>query len=124
MYKLILLPIFLLSSFSHAEDCETTIAYNKAAREIYSQVRIEVRQSYKECSESMHSAFAWKAIAECKKKGLGKGVSGGCAHLLNHGGYSMEKIDISHCDIFKVSKEDEKRYRQELLKKIDVQKCK
>ena len=123
--KLLVTTVLLVSFTTHGnETCSVTEEYGEARLKAFSQAMEKVHYSYNTCSDSMHAAYYWKAIAMCRQEGLGQNIGGGCAHLVGNGSYPSEKIDISHCEIFRASPEVEKQYFEELLNKITVQKCK
>ena len=114
---------FSTFAFDKSESCELTNEYKEARKNIYFAVK-KIHDSYNQCRSAIQSAYYWEAVAACAKEGLGKNIGGGCGHLVSNGDYPMEQADKSHCDIFKVSREVEKKYKQELFNQLTVAKCK
>ncbi|NRA85476.1 MAG: hypothetical protein HRU22_17390 [Gammaproteobacteria bacterium] len=121
--KYLILSLFFCSHLFASEECVLTEEYKAARKEVYFKAR-EILEPYHDCKDSMNEAYHWKAVAACTKQGLGKNIGGGCGHLVNYGAFPMEKVDVSHCEIFKIPIEVVQDYRKELKLQIDVQKCK
>lgn len=111
---LIFLILFTSSSFS----CELTKEY----RELRSSLRKEAYESYNECKDSTRSYFYYQAVAKCKAEGKGENVGGGCFHIVGYQQTYTEK-DIEHCNIFKPTIEQMKKYLNFIVKRDNISKC-
>jgi len=111
-----------------SDTCEISDEYNQARKEVYRMVNGD-NKPYQECKNSMHTAYHWKAVSACVAEGKGKNIGGGCSHLVGHGGYPREKVDVSHCEILKVEKPENAKdlflkYLKEYVEQNDIVKCK
>lgn len=122
MKYFILLILFSIPIIASGE-CILTDEYKTARKDVYFKAKA-VHSSYKECRGTMQAAYYWKAVAACTQKGLGKEIGGGCAHIVSQGSFPVETIDHSHCEIFKVPKRTEHKYRDKLLLNLNIAKCK
>jgi len=101
-----------------AQACELTKEY----REARSQVVKDSRYAYEACTSSVNAFHYWQEVAQCEKKGRGKNVGGGCQHIIANRVSPVER-NYDHCQGFKITTEEVKKYFEEYVKFHNITRC-
>ncbi|AWF80224.1 hypothetical protein BTJ40_05035 [Microbulbifer sp. A4B17] len=101
-----------------AQACELTKEY----REARNQMVKDSQYAYEACTSSVNTFHYWQEVAQCEKEGHGKNVGGGCQHIVANRVSPVER-NYDHCQGFKLSNEEVKKYVEEYVKSKNITKC-
>ena len=97
----------ITSTFEYTEDTKPEFLCKMNARETRMFVfRMNKKHQFNECKKIWKKNIWFKCWSECKERGLGKNVGGGCGHLLGQSykcSYNPGKP--KHCEAFRYKPE-------------------